>query len=167
MSNQAGLGDLVQQTREASANITLADAKHDKRLDGIEASINELFKKTQRPGAEWTASDEVAERKSAVGLCQIHRGLVAEGDATAADYTPSSTEIQTAMRARQSLAATTTAAAISGSTYRISAAVAGRYLRVDLPHWRRRSRPLKATAPDLFGSDSRLRLPTYRQAPES
>jgi hypothetical protein len=34
-----------------------------------------------RPGAEMAADNEVAERKSAIGLCQIHKSLVAEGDA--------------------------------------------------------------------------------------
>jgi hypothetical protein len=52
-----------------------------------------------------TAADEVAERKSAVRLCQVHKSLVAEGDRTAADYTPGSTEIQTAMLARRGLKA--------------------------------------------------------------
>jgi hypothetical protein len=35
MSNYAGLGDLVEQIREASANITPADAKNGKRLESI------------------------------------------------------------------------------------------------------------------------------------
>jgi len=48
---------------------------------------------------------EIPRRRSRRELRQIHKGLVAEGDATAADYVPSSTEIQTTMRARQGLKA--------------------------------------------------------------
>jgi hypothetical protein len=48
-----------------------------------------------------TAS-EVGERKSAIGLCRIHKSLVAEGNSTAAAYTPAATEIATAMRAPRS-----------------------------------------------------------------
>jgi hypothetical protein len=100
-----GLGDLVRQIREAWANITVSDAATARRLDSIEQNVNELFRKTQRPGAEWTASDEVAERKSAIGLCQIHKSLVAEGDVSTASYEPNATEIQAALRARQGLKA--------------------------------------------------------------
>jgi hypothetical protein len=57
MSNYAGLGDLVEQIREASGNIRLADEKNSKRLDGIEASVNELYKRTGRPGGYADLSD--------------------------------------------------------------------------------------------------------------
>jgi hypothetical protein len=45
MSDQSGLAGLVAEIRGASRNIELADNRHSKRLDGIEASINELYKK--------------------------------------------------------------------------------------------------------------------------
>jgi hypothetical protein len=48
MSDQSGLAGLVAEIRGASRNIELADNRHSKRLDGIEASINELYKKSIR-----------------------------------------------------------------------------------------------------------------------
>jgi hypothetical protein len=86
MSDHSGVAGLVAEIRDASRNIERADARKDKRLDSIEQSVNELYKRAGRPGAELTASDEAAEHKSAIGLCQIHKSLVAEGDVTAADY---------------------------------------------------------------------------------
>jgi hypothetical protein len=103
MSSHAGLGDLVEQIRATSRDIAQADTRNSKRLDSIEQSVNELYKRSGRPGAE--ICDDGDERKSAIGLCQIHKSLVAEGDATVADYTPGSTEIQTATLARKGLKA--------------------------------------------------------------
>ena len=71
MSNMTGLGDHVAQINEASRNLEAGDARNAKRLDGIEARVNELFKRTGRPGAEWS-SDLTDERKSAVEMCKSH-----------------------------------------------------------------------------------------------
>jgi hypothetical protein len=38
MSNYAGLGELVEQIKEASRNITLSDARKDKHLDELSAA---------------------------------------------------------------------------------------------------------------------------------
>lgn len=103
MSNQAGLADLVREIKDASSNIQNSDRQLHSRIDQIETGLNDLFKRTGRPGAEWSGDGD--ERKSAIGLCQIHKSLVAEGDATAANYSPGSMEIQTAMLARQGLKA--------------------------------------------------------------
>jgi hypothetical protein len=45
MSNEAGLGALVSEIREASNSIAQADAKNARRLDSIEQTVNELTKK--------------------------------------------------------------------------------------------------------------------------
>lgn len=58
MRIHAGLGDLVEQIKEASRNIELSNARKDKRLDSIEASVNELFRKTRRPGGFMVADDD-------------------------------------------------------------------------------------------------------------
>ena len=46
MADMTGLSDLVREIREALTNISKANAKNAHRLDGIEASVNELFKRT-------------------------------------------------------------------------------------------------------------------------
>jgi hypothetical protein len=73
MSNMAGLGDLVAQIKEASRSIEQGEARVGNRLNSIEASVNELYKRTGRPGAEWTASDETDERRSAIGCARSTR----------------------------------------------------------------------------------------------
>jgi hypothetical protein len=55
MSGQSGLAGLVAEIRDASRNIELADNRHSKRLDGIEASINELYKKIYSPQWQYNA----------------------------------------------------------------------------------------------------------------
>jgi hypothetical protein len=87
MSNQAGLADLVREIKDASANIRSADDETRRQIRAIEASVNELYKRTGRPGSFGDDCD-TDERKSAIELCQIRKGLIAEGDATAADYMP-------------------------------------------------------------------------------
>jgi hypothetical protein len=67
MSDMTGLPGLVSEIREASRNIEVLDSKHKKRLDSIEASVNELYKRTGRPGFMAADDDGVAERKSAIG----------------------------------------------------------------------------------------------------
>jgi hypothetical protein len=44
------LAQLVQEIKLASENIRKSDDESRHRLDGIEASVNELFKRTGRPG---------------------------------------------------------------------------------------------------------------------
>jgi hypothetical protein len=48
-----GLASLVEQIKQASANIADGDARTNQRIDGIEQSVNELFRTTHRPGAAW------------------------------------------------------------------------------------------------------------------
>jgi hypothetical protein len=50
MGYEPGLGGLVEQIKQASENIADGDARMNKRLDGIEKSINELYLKHGRPG---------------------------------------------------------------------------------------------------------------------
>jgi hypothetical protein len=52
MSDYRGIADLVAQVKEASHNIKRADDAFGQRLDGIEESVNELFRKTSRHGPE-------------------------------------------------------------------------------------------------------------------
>jgi HK97 family phage major capsid protein len=100
----AGLAQLVEEIKLASANIRSADDETRRQIRAVEESVNDLYRKVGRPGG-FRDDCDTDERKSAIGLCQIRKAMVAEGDATAADYTPGSTEIQTAMRARQGLKA--------------------------------------------------------------
>ena len=79
MSDMSGaeLAQLVQKIKLASANIRTADDETRQQSRAIEQSVNDLYKKIGRPGAEWTGADGIAERKSAIGLYQIHKNLVA------------------------------------------------------------------------------------------
>jgi hypothetical protein len=54
MSNMqgAGLPQLVQEIKLASENIRKADEANRQELEGLKASVNELYKRTGRPGAE-------------------------------------------------------------------------------------------------------------------
>jgi HK97 family phage major capsid protein len=94
----------VQEIKLASENIRKSDEANRDKLEAIEQSINDLYKKVGRPGG-YADDNETDARKSAIGLCQIHKSLVAEGDVNTADYVPSSSEVQAAMRARQGLKA--------------------------------------------------------------
>jgi hypothetical protein len=100
--SRAGLPQLVQEIKLASENIRKTDDANREHLRGIEESINDLYRKVGRPGG-FGGDYDTDERKSAIGLCQIHKSLVAEGDVHTADYAPSASEITAAMRARQGL----------------------------------------------------------------
>jgi len=99
----AGLAQLVDEIRLASANIRTADDETRRQIRAVEASVNDLYRKVGRPGAE--IGDDGDERTSAIGLCQIHKETVTEDDVHTANYVPSSTEIQTALLARKGLKA--------------------------------------------------------------
>jgi hypothetical protein len=51
----AGLAQLVQEIKLASENIRKTDEANREELEGIKASVNELSKRTGRPGAEWSS----------------------------------------------------------------------------------------------------------------
>lgn len=105
MSDMTGLANLVEQIKDASRNIEQGDAKFANRLDAIEKSVNDLYLKTQRPGGFSGDSDDViTERKSAIELCNTRHNLaISKNDGSAADYTPSSSEIDEAMLCRKAL----------------------------------------------------------------
>jgi hypothetical protein len=100
----AGLAQLVQEIKLASANIRTADDETRRQIRAIEESVNDLYRKVGRPGG-FSDDRDTDERKSAIELCRVQKSLIAEGDASMADYMPGSAEIQTAMRARQGLKA--------------------------------------------------------------
>ena len=71
------------------------DAGFGQRLDGIEASVNELFRKTGHPGAE--SGDASFERKSAIEMCKS-RHAITVNKVEEVEYCPSSAKIDQAMR---------------------------------------------------------------------
>jgi len=101
----AELADLVAEIKAASANIANGDSWINKRVDQIEKSLNEIYRKVNRPGAERTDDEEVAERKEAIGLCRTRRALtVPKFDAGVSDnYEPSAAEIDDGLRARRGI----------------------------------------------------------------
>jgi hypothetical protein len=99
------LDDLVAQVKEASHNIKRADDAFGKRLDGLENSINELYKKTSRPGGFGGGFDDASfERKDAVEMCRIKHALDVPKIETA-EYVPPSAQIDAAIAARRGLRA--------------------------------------------------------------
>jgi hypothetical protein len=49
MSYDGGLGALVSEIKQASENIIQADANNARRLESIEGSINDLYRKGRAP----------------------------------------------------------------------------------------------------------------------
>jgi hypothetical protein len=89
--------------RTTSRSLDVGDAKTKRCIDGIEASVNELCRKTQRPGGR-ERDDAVFERKSAEQLCITRYQLsVPKDDGSKAKYVPSSNEIHEARLARKAL----------------------------------------------------------------
>jgi HK97 family phage major capsid protein len=93
------LGDLAAEIRKASQILERGDA----RIDQIEASINELFRKVGRPGMGYSeTADADFERKSATEMCMIrHAERVPKVDGVIKEYSPSNSEIDEAMAARR------------------------------------------------------------------
>ena len=65
------------------------DAKTNGRIDQIEKSINELFKKVSRPGFSAERDDHNLARKDATQLCIIKHALVVpKNPGNTAEYVP-------------------------------------------------------------------------------
>src|SRR5215471_7755650 len=108
MSYEGGLNSLVAEIRKASENITQGDARMNARLEGIEQSVNELYRNAHRPGAAWETKDESNfERKEAIGLCRNRRALTVPkiDGGVSDDYAPSSHEIDEALLCRKAMRA--------------------------------------------------------------
>jgi hypothetical protein len=103
MADMTGLADLVEQIKETSQSIERSDNTFTKRLDGIEASVNELFRKTHRPGPDG-GGDVGFERKEALEMCKQRHDLVSN-KVEEAEYRPSSAEVDQAINAQRGLKA--------------------------------------------------------------
>jgi HK97 family phage major capsid protein len=101
-----GLVSLVEQIKQASADISDGDAKTNQRIDELAQSVNELYLKANRPGPGWESKDDNAFDE-AIGLCQNRRALtVPKIDADVADnYAPTSAEIDEALVHRKAMKA--------------------------------------------------------------
>jgi HK97 family phage major capsid protein len=94
------LGDLAAEIRKASTLLERGDA----RIDGIEASVNELFRKVGRPAFNYHGGDDGDERKDAIGLCLTKHLLDRpKDDGVAPNYTPGSGEIDEALRCKKAI----------------------------------------------------------------
>jgi hypothetical protein len=74
MSTQEGLADLSAQVKVASSALERGDARTNKRIDQIEASVNEIFRKAQRPGFSGDR-DDTTERSDAAEMVRIKHHL--------------------------------------------------------------------------------------------
>jgi hypothetical protein len=104
VSYDGGLGALVSEIKQASENITQADANNARRLESIEGSINDLYRKVGRPGAEGGRDDVTFERKDATEMCKSrHANTVKKVEEV--DYSPSGAEVDEAIAAQRGLKA--------------------------------------------------------------
>lgn len=93
------LGLLAAEIQKASVNIERGDAAANARIDGIEKSVNELFRKAGRPRYNGGERDDGAdfERKSAFEMCAVrHAERVPKDDGVTKAYLPSSGELDEA-----------------------------------------------------------------------
>jgi HK97 family phage major capsid protein len=110
-----GLADLFRDVKTASENIATAETRTtrsiaelrkssldlESKYDGLESSVNDLWKRVQRPGAEGFNGD-VDERKDAIGHCVVKDNLtVPRVEGNASVYVPTSSEIDDAVLARK------------------------------------------------------------------
>jgi HK97 family phage major capsid protein len=108
MSNEAGLAGLVREIKSASENIRVADEANKQVLDGVrarqdslETSINDLYKRAGRPGAEHNPS-ETTERRDAIEMCKArHANTVKKAEEV--EYSPPSAEVDSAIAAQRGL----------------------------------------------------------------
>jgi hypothetical protein len=96
-----GLADLVAEIKSASRNIEAGDARNAKRLDSIEQSVNDLFKRTSLPGGYADFSD-TAERKDAAEMVIAKQSLDVPRFETA-EYQPSREQVDEAVMATRGL----------------------------------------------------------------
>lgn len=104
MSDYSGLSSLMDEIRQCSDAISLGDSKFTAGLKSLESSVNDLYRQTHRPGAEWhSADDEAFERKSATEMCRVRRALNMPRDdgLRTTEYVPGSGEIDEALAARR------------------------------------------------------------------
>jgi hypothetical protein len=102
------LYELAEEISKAGESLETGDTKTNARIDGIEKSVDALFRRVNRPGAEGAANDnEVLLRKDAIGLCRTRRALtIPKIDAGVSDdYEPSPSEIDEALTARKAIRA--------------------------------------------------------------
>jgi HK97 family phage major capsid protein len=106
MSSEKDLTALVDEIRKASGAFERNDTAFGKRMDKLEDSINELYRKTSRPGFGTSDGDDTNfERKSATEMCRIRRAITVPkiDGGVADDYVPSGSEVDEALTARKAL----------------------------------------------------------------
>jgi HK97 family phage major capsid protein len=103
MGVELNLNDILRDIRAASENMTKADSAAAQRFAGIEQSVNELFKRLARPGAEGGGND-TDERKEAIEYCVLKHDIAAPKVETGQPiYVPTPAEIDEAIIARKAI----------------------------------------------------------------
>src|SRR5262249_41990616 len=104
MAQETSLAALVEEVRKAAASMADGDERLRARVDTIEKSVNEIYRRVQRPGADNSGTDSGDVRKEASDFCVLRRHItVPKSDGGNVIYTPSSAEIDDAMTARTAL----------------------------------------------------------------
>jgi hypothetical protein len=99
MSNMSGAGlpQLVQEIKLASENIRKSDEANREELEGIKASVNELYKRTGRPGGHADSSDTDERKDAAAMVVAKHSIDVPRFETT--EYQPSGEQVDEAVMA--------------------------------------------------------------------
>jgi hypothetical protein len=91
------VGEIKAVREDLDGVLDRRDVKFIKRLESVEAGINELYKAARRPAGNFD-HDDVDERKSAVDLCILKHDIdKPRTDGGTPEYNPSHAEIKTAI----------------------------------------------------------------------
>ena len=96
------LGDVMAELRKIDGALDIRDGHLQKRFAELEASINDILKRQQRPGGE--GHGESSERSNAIEFCILKHDIdVPKTDGTTSIYVPSQTAIDTAITATRAI----------------------------------------------------------------
>jgi len=132
------LYELAEEISKARESLETGDTKTNARIDGIEKSVDALFRRVNRRGAEGAANDnEVLLRKDAIGLCRTRRALtIPKIDAGVSDdYEPSPSEIDEALTARKAISRTVASRRSKSAAARIQKIAVELLLRLQRVHF--------------------------------
>jgi len=100
-ADNLALAELVDEVRKAAQSLEAGESKTNQRIDHQAKSIDGILVRLNRPGGEHYANDNVDKRKSATEWCIVKHQL--SSPKSADEYTPSPSEIETAMLAAKGL----------------------------------------------------------------
>jgi hypothetical protein len=71
MGYEPALAELVEQMKQASANIAAGDIAMNQRLDGFEKSLNQLYRQIGRPALSHCGDDDANRQPQRTERCTL------------------------------------------------------------------------------------------------